>query len=228
MKSGPRLVFRYSSTHEKALPNGSIRRRMELHRTPHSRPQRTRTPQDPQSSRDPRGHLLPPKERLPVAPAPARLPPMAHRLPLLQAMAYRWYLREDQPSSARTPASALEARSRAQRGRGGFSVGKEHRGGRRTARLRWGQEGKGRKRHILVDTEGFVLKAYVHSAKVMDFEKGSRCCYGGRTSAFPVCGTCGWTRATAGRTRARTGCARPWDGASISSSVRRSPPPKRY
>jgi transposase len=29
---------------------------------------------------------------------------------------------------------------------------------------------KGRKRHILVDTEGFVLKAKVHSAKVMDYE----------------------------------------------------------
>ena len=31
---------------------------------------------------------------------------------------------------------------------------------------------KGRKRHILVDTEGFVLKAKVMSAKVMDFERG--------------------------------------------------------
>jgi transposase len=33
-----------------------------------------------------------------------------------------------------------------------------------------GKKVKGRKRHILVDTEGFVLKAKVHSAKVMDFE----------------------------------------------------------
>ncbi len=29
---------------------------------------------------------------------------------------------------------------------------------------------EGRKRHLLVDTEGFVLKAKVHSAKVMDYE----------------------------------------------------------
>ena len=29
---------------------------------------------------------------------------------------------------------------------------------------------KGRKRHLLVDTEGFVLSAKVHSAKVMDYE----------------------------------------------------------
>ena len=33
------------------------------------------------------------------------------------------------------------------------------------------KEVKGRKwRHIFVDTEGFVLKAKVHSAKVMDYE----------------------------------------------------------
>ena len=35
--------------------------------------------------------------------------------------------------------------------------------------VRW-RKVKGRKRHILVDTEGFVLKAKVHSAKVMDYE----------------------------------------------------------
>ena len=29
---------------------------------------------------------------------------------------------------------------------------------------------KGRKRHLLVDTEGFVLKAKAHSAKVMDYK----------------------------------------------------------
>jgi putative transposase len=33
-----------------------------------------------------------------------------------------------------------------------------------------GKKVKGRKRHILVDTEGFVLKAKVHSAKVFDHE----------------------------------------------------------
>ncbi|HZC02334.1 MAG TPA: transposase [Gammaproteobacteria bacterium] len=29
---------------------------------------------------------------------------------------------------------------------------------------------KGRKRHILVDTEGFVLEAKIHSARVLDHE----------------------------------------------------------
>jgi putative transposase len=33
-----------------------------------------------------------------------------------------------------------------------------------------GKKIKGRKRHLLVDTEGFVLKAKVHSAKIMDYE----------------------------------------------------------
>jgi putative transposase len=33
-----------------------------------------------------------------------------------------------------------------------------------------GKKVRGRKRHLLVDTEGFVLKAKVHSAKVMDYE----------------------------------------------------------
>jgi transposase len=33
-----------------------------------------------------------------------------------------------------------------------------------------GKKIKGRKRHLLVDTEGFVLKVKVHSAKVMDHE----------------------------------------------------------
>ncbi len=50
----------------------------------------------------------------------------------------------------------------------GTGVGGEDRG------YDGGKKVKGRKRHILVDTEGFVLKAKVHSAKVMDFERGSR------------------------------------------------------
>jgi putative transposase len=33
-----------------------------------------------------------------------------------------------------------------------------------------GKKVKGRKRHILVDTEGLVLKVKVHSAKVMDYQ----------------------------------------------------------
>jgi Transposase DDE domain len=91
-----------------------------------------------------------------------------------------------------------------------------------------GKKVKGRKRHILVDTEGFVLKAKIHSAKVMDFERASRRYCIEPTSDFPASLTCGWTLATAERTRAQTGCGRSWGGAWISSSVPESPPQKRY
>ena len=43
---------------------------------------------------------------------------------------------------------------------------------------------KGRKRHLLVDTEGFVLKAHVHSAKVMDHE-GIKALLRGADRRFP-------------------------------------------
>jgi hypothetical protein len=90
MKSGSRRVFRYSSTHEKALPHGSFRHPMEIHRTPRARPQRTRTAQNPESWRDFERHLLPPKKRLPVvAPLAPRLPQVAHRLLVVQKMALR-------------------------------------------------------------------------------------------------------------------------------------------
>jgi putative transposase len=89
-----------------------------------------------------------------------------------------------------------------------------------------GKKVKGRKRHILVDTEGFVLKAKVHSAKMMDFQRGLRPYCGRQIRNFPACVICAWTLATAGRTRAQTGYRRSWDGVWISSSARASPPPK--
>lgn len=52
--------------------------------------------------------------------------------------------------------------------------------------------------------------------------------YGELKGDFPASRTCGWTRATAERTRAPTGCARPWAGAWTSSSAQKSPPRKRY
>jgi hypothetical protein len=63
---------------------------MELHRALFACPHRTRTTEDPHSSQDPeRRLLLRPQKRLPVASASARLSSMAHRLPLLQEMAFR-------------------------------------------------------------------------------------------------------------------------------------------
>ncbi|HZB81742.1 MAG TPA: transposase [Rubrobacteraceae bacterium] len=53
----------------------------------------------------------------------------------------------------------------------GFPVAKDYRrvGGEERG-YDGGKKIKGRKRHLLVDTEGFVLKAKVHSAKVMDWD----------------------------------------------------------
>jgi hypothetical protein len=43
---------------------------------------------------------------------------------------------------------------------------------------------KGRKRHILVDTEGFVLEAKIHSAKVLD-QVGIKMLLQGADGQFP-------------------------------------------
>ena len=84
-------------------------------------------------------------------------------------MAHGRYLGKDQPGRPRTVAGAPGEGPSAKRGRGGLPVGEDHRGGRGRARLRRAQEGEGHsKRHILVDTEGFVLKVKVHSANVLD------------------------------------------------------------
>jgi transposase len=106
-----------------------------------------------------------------MAPAASRLPQVANRIPLLQKMAYRRYLGEDQPRHPGTLAGPPEEGSSAKRGRGGFPVGEEHRGRRGRARLRRWQEGKGQKApHPGGHRRLRALEAKVHSAKVMDYQ----------------------------------------------------------
>jgi putative transposase len=84
-----------------------------------------------------------------------------------------------------------------------------------------GKKVKGRKRHLLVDTEGLVLKAKVHAANVIDQEGIEPLLEGTRkllVRAFPICG---WTpAATRVKIRAEAGWRRSWGGRWISSNVR--------
>jgi DDE family transposase len=102
-----------------------------------------------------------------MAPAAARLPALEDHPPLLQDLEARRYLGEDARRPTQARAGAHEPRSRAERGGGGQSV--------KTTGVGGGGRGydgakkvKGRKRHLLVDTQGLVLEARVHSASIQD------------------------------------------------------------
>ena len=85
-----------------------------------------------------------------------------------------------------------------------------------------GKKVKGRKRHLLVDTEGFVLKAKVHSAKVMDYE-GIKALLDRAKAQFPRLSHL-WldAQATVERIKAATGWKRRLGGRWRSSGDRRS------
>jgi putative transposase len=83
---------------------------------------------------------------------------------LLQQMEARGHLGEDARRFAQ--AGAHEPRSRAQRRRGGQPVAQKHRGvGGEQRGYDGGKKVKGRKRHLLVDTQGLVLKAPSSTAR---------------------------------------------------------------
>jgi hypothetical protein len=64
---------------------------------------------------------------------------------------------------------------------------------------------KGRKRHLLVDTQGLVLRARVHSAKVLGREGIKVLLDLSHPNTFHVSPMCGWTPATPEKARVRTG-----------------------
>ena len=72
---------------------------------------------------------------------------------------------------------------------------------------------KGRKRHLLVDTEGLVLKAKVHTAQKCWTRRGSRRCSMVLRSCFRAFLTCGWTLVIGAKRKAEAGCRRSWGGA---------------
>src|SRR5215213_6792143 len=90
-----------------------------------------------------------------------------------------------------------------------------------------GKKIKGRKRHLLVDTEVFVLKAKVHSAKLSWTTKGSRNFSNMPAKRSHALRICGWTLATGEKTRARTGWKGRLDGAWNSSNVPASLPQRK-
>ena len=112
--------------------------------------------------------LLCPQEWLPLAADAEGLPALGERLLVVQEMEDGRHLRATQRSATRASAdpfgheplpSAGIADSQSAKSTG---VGGEQRGYDGNKKVR------GRKRHLLVDTEGLVLKAKVHSAKVPD------------------------------------------------------------
>src|SRR5215203_2992990 len=83
---------------------------------------------------------------------------------------------------------------------------------------------KGRKRHLLVDTQGLVLEARVHGAEIQDLKRASSSCrISPRVSVCPSASpTCGWTPDTQQKRRVQAGCTRCWDGPQRSCATLRS------
>jgi len=85
-----------------------------------------------------------------------------------------------------------------------------------------GKKVKGRKRHLLVDTQGLVLEAKVHSAQIQDREASNSCSNLRGSASRNASPTCGWRRATPERARAQIGCRRCSDGRPRSCAIHRS------
>src|SRR5918997_4156150 len=121
-----------------------------------------RTTDNPQPTPDPKRHLLYLEEWLFLAVTFPRVPTLEDCLALLLARVEdQRHLRETRRGAARALAHMLGQQPAPQRRDSRLAVGKDYRSRRRTTRLRRGVGKKvhGSKPHLLVDTEGLVLKA---------------------------------------------------------------------
>jgi transposase len=87
---------------------------------------------------------------------------------------------------------------------------------------------KGRKRHLLVGTQGLVLEAGYTAHSSRTATASNSCWIAPRAIACPNASpTCGWTPVTPARTRERAGWRRPWAGRQRSLGTHPSRPPMR-
>lgn len=112
-------------------------------------------------------HLLRGEDGLPVAAAPIGLSALEAGVQHVLALARAGHLGpgSDYPSGG-TAGQAGPQRP-AQRGDRGFTIGEDGCKGRQRG-YDAGKKTKGRKRHIAVDTQGFLLAVIVHSASIQD------------------------------------------------------------
>jgi len=149
-----------------------------LHPPSSSRTHQRRASQASWLAADPRRRLLRAKERLSLATIAEGLSAVEDRLRLVQEVAHRRHLGAPERRTARASTVPPWQGPEPQRGDRGFSVGEDLRGGRPRALFDPAKGVEGRKRHLLVDTEGLVLKVKVHSARVPDADGIAVCCWG--------------------------------------------------
>src|SRR5215207_8761045 len=93
---------------------------------------------------NPKRRLLPLEERLPVAHASTRVPSVVHRTSLLQSMAHRRHLGEDQRHATRKDTHKRKSQSPTERWHPRHPICEDHQR-RRYSGLRWGEEAQRKK-----------------------------------------------------------------------------------